>query len=214
MVVAGASRHAKEIVELLQQQNQLMDLYFFDDINLDGPTQFYDRFPIIQSLSALQEMFLKDNRFILGLGGTLPRAKVAQKLQNVGGRLESILANTVKVGHFNLKLGEGLNVMEFVSITNSVSIGEGCLVNAYASIHHDVIVGRYCEISPRATLLGGAIIGDFTSIGSGVIVLPNVSIGTNVVVGAGAVVTKDIPDNSLVVGAPGKVIKELPPLVF
>jgi len=214
MVVAGASRHAKEVVEILYTQNELSELYFFDDITKNSQDLFYNKYPIIKNVSDLPALFKIDDRFILGLGGTLVRAKVARKLQKAGGRLVSIVADTARMGHFNTHLGIGLNVMEFASITNSVLIGEGCLVNAYVSVHHDVVVGQYCELAPRVTLLGGVQVGEFTAIGSGAIVLPDVKIGSNVIIGAGAVVTQNVPDNSMVVGIPGKVIKELPPIVF
>ncbi|MBT1700519.1 acetyltransferase [Fulvivirgaceae bacterium PWU4] len=212
MIVAGASRHAKEILELLHQQESLDDLYFFDDISKGGPELFYGRFPVVKSVEQAAVIFEKDPRFILGLGSPANRWKVASKLRTAGGKLVSVVAATSRTGHFDVSLGEGLNVMEFVMISNSVRIGEGCLVNAFAAVHHDVTVGRYCELSPRATVLGGASIGDFCSIGSGAIILPNVVIGNHVVVGAGAVVTKDVPDNSLAVGVPARKIKTLPPL--
>lgn len=213
MLIAGANRHAKEILELLYVQNQLDDLRFFDDINLNGPVLFYERFPILKHTSDLHAVFKIDNRFILGLGGVKARYTVAKKITQAGGRLQSIIADSARIGHFQVAIGDGVNIMEFVLISNSVVIGEGCLVNAFSAIHHDVSIGAYCEISPRATILGGASIGDFSSVGSGAIILPNIKIGRNVVIGAGSVITQDIPDNSMAVGVPGKVIKEISPFV-
>lgn len=212
MVVAGASRHAKEILEILYQQNRLEDLCFFDDYNPNVADLFYSRFRVVKSLAALSTLFSNENKFILGLGGVRNRYLVAQKLEDIGGSLESIVAESAKIGHFDVTFEKGLNIMDFACINNSVKVGEGTLVNAFVSIHHDVSIGRYCELSPRATLLGGAKLGDFCSIGSGATILPNVVLGRNVVVGAGAVVTKNTPDNSLVVGVPGKLTKKLAPL--
>lgn len=214
MLVAGASRHAKEVLDILHRQNQLDDLRFFDDINVNGPKLFFDRFPIVHSVNDVQKIFKADNRFILGLGGTNPRAIVAKKLQHAGGSLHSVIAETARIGHFQVMLGAGVNVMEFVLISSSVVIGEGSLINAFAAIHHDVKVGSYCEISPRATLLGGSSVGDFSSVGSGAVILPNIKVGANVVIGAGSVITRDIPDNAVVVGVPGKVIRENSPRGF
>ncbi|HRJ30923.1 MAG TPA: acetyltransferase [Cyclobacteriaceae bacterium] len=214
MLVAGASRHAKEVLDILHRQNQLDDLRFFDDININGPKFFYERFPIIHNVNDVQEIFKADNRFILGLGSTSARAIVAKKLQHAGGSLHSVIAETARIGHFQVMLGAGVNVMEFVLISSSVVIGEGSLINAFAAIHHDVKVGSYCEISPRATLLGGSSVGDFSSVGSGAVILPNIKVGANVVIGAGSVITRDIPDNAVVVGVPGKVIRENSPRGF
>lgn len=213
MLVAGASRHAKEILDLLHGQNQLNDLLFFDDVTVNGPDLFYNRFPIIHRVQDLEEIFKKDNRFILGLGGTNIRALVAQKLLKAGGRLHAVMADSARIGQFQVSMGVGVNIMEFVLVSSSVVIGEGSLINAFAALHHDVSVGAYCEISPRATLLGGASVGDFCRVGSGAIILPNVKVGRNVVVGAGSVITRDVADNCLVVGVPGRVIKRNPPSV-
>ncbi|MBN8577742.1 MAG: acetyltransferase [Cytophagales bacterium] len=207
MVVAGASRHAKEILDLLYAQEQVNDLYFFDDVTINGPDLFYERFPIVHSVDALPAIFKKDNRFVLGLGGPRARAAVAKKLQQAGGQLHTVIAVSARVGQFQVSLGAGVNIMEFALVSSSVRLGEGSLINAYAAIHHDVTVGVYSEISPRATLLGGASVGDFCSVGSGAIILPNVKVGNHVVIGAGSVITKNISDNSVVVGVPGRVIR-------
>ncbi|MBX2945149.1 MAG: acetyltransferase [Cyclobacteriaceae bacterium] len=208
MLVAGASRHAKEVLDILYRQNQTDDLRFFDDIHVNGPNFFYERFPIIHSVKDVQEIFKADNRFILGLGGTNARAVVAKKLLTAGGSLHTVIAESARVGHFQVTIESGVNIMEFVLISSSVVIGEGSLINALAAIHHDVTVGSYCEISPRATLLGGSSVGDFSSVGSGAVILPNIKVGANVIIGAGSVITRDIPDNVVVVGVPGKVIRE------
>ncbi|MBX2955396.1 MAG: NeuD/PglB/VioB family sugar acetyltransferase [Cyclobacteriaceae bacterium] len=211
MLVAGASRHAKEVLELLYVQQQAEGLLFFDDVNVNGPKHFYGKFPIVNHVAHLADVFKSDNRFILGLGGTQARAIVAKKLLNAGGRLHSVMAETARIGHFEVTLGAGLNIMEFALVSNSVVIGEGTLVNAFAALHHDVKVGSYCEISPRATLLGGASVGDLSSVGSGAVILPNIKVGSKVTIGAGSVITHDIPDNCVVAGVPGKVIKENSP---
>lgn len=214
MVVAGASRHAKEIIELLLEQNLLHDLFFFDDVSKNAPEFVYQKFRILRSIDELREKFAMDNRFILGLGGPAGRILVAKKMKEAGGTLTSIVAKSAIIGHFDLEMAQGLNIMQFAFISNSVKLDEGCLINSFASIHHDVHVGAYTEISPRAVLLGGAQVGSVCSIGSGAIILPNINVGNNVVVGAGAVVTKNVPDNSLVVGVPGKITQKLSPINF
>ena len=82
MLVAGASRHAKEVLELLYVQQLAEGLLFFDDVNVNGPKHFYGKFPIVNHLADLADVFKSDNRFILGLGGTQARAIVAKKLLN------------------------------------------------------------------------------------------------------------------------------------
>jgi sugar O-acyltransferase (sialic acid O-acetyltransferase NeuD family) len=213
MLIAGASRHAKEILDILYRLDELNDVIFFDDISYAKSENFYD-FKILQTLDDAKEQFKKDKRFVLGLGGAYNRWSVYNKLVNCGGIIHSIVAASATIGHYNVSLGEGLNIMHAAFISSEVSIGKGTLINAFTSVHHDVTIGQFCEISPRATLLGGCNIGDFSSVGSTATILPDVTIGQNVKIGAGTIITKDIPDNSLVVGVPGKVVKKLENLYF
>lgn len=211
MLIGGASGHALEIYDILVKQNQT-DLIFFDDVTDFGKSLFADKFLIIGSVEIAKDIFMKNSKFILALGGPKNRYTLAQKLSKVGGALVSIIGESSNIGYFNVELGNGLNIMNYVMISSCVSIGEGSLINAYASIHHNVQIGKYVEISPSATLLGGCKIGDFSAIGTGAIILPNVIIGENVIIGAGAVVNKDVPSNSLVAGVPAKFLKALDPL--
>lgn len=207
MVVGGASRHALEIHDILISQKN-RDLIFFDDVNKLDTFLFAEKYPIIDSLEELRMIFLKKEQFVLGLGGPSSRFLVSQKFKSIGGELTSIISNNALIGTYNVQLGRGINIMNYVMISSSVMIGEGSLINAYASIHHNVKIGKYSEISPRVSLLGGAVVGDFCSIGAGAVILPNITIGNNVTIGAGAVVTKDINSNVTAVGIPAKIINK------
>jgi sugar O-acyltransferase (sialic acid O-acetyltransferase NeuD family) len=204
VLVIGAMGHAKEILDVLDKQNGLSNLVFFDNVTPRLPERLYDTFPIIRTDAEAKEIFEKDPAYILGIGGCLVRYKLTQRMNELGGRLTSVISNTASIGNFNVYLGEGLNIMHGTFISNDVSIGTGSLINANSLIHHDVSVGQFCEISPGAVLTGSVQIGDFTSIGSGAVILPKVKVGANVIIGAGAVVTKDVSDNSVAVGVPAK----------
>lgn len=213
MLVAGAKRHAKEVLQLFHQSNQVDDLLFFDDVSDDLPKLLYGKFRIIKSVEELKIYFaVKSKDFVLGLGNPRYRKLVSDKLERSGGNLCSIISNNALVGSYNVLLEKGVNIMNKVMISNDVFIGEGTLINANSSLHHDVKVGIFCEISPNSVLLGGCEIGSYTMIGANSIILPNVKVGRNSIVGAGSVVTKNIPDNCLSVGVPAKIIKKLDPL--
>ncbi len=198
MILAGASRHAKEVLQILRKQGN-EDIVLFDDISTSFES-YFDNYKIIRSISEIG----LESEFILALGSPNNRFIVSQKLKNCGLKLVGVASDSAEVGITDVILGVGLNIMNFVFIADCVMIGEGTLVNAFASIHHDVEIGKYCEISPRATILGGAKIGDFCAIGAGAIILPNIKVGDNVVIGAGAVVTKDVTTNSRLKGIPAK----------
>ncbi|MCX6232347.1 MAG: NeuD/PglB/VioB family sugar acetyltransferase [Bacteroidetes bacterium] len=206
MLVVGAKGHAKEILELLYQQNKLNGLYFYDDISDDLGEILFGQFPIIRSLKDVQKHFINNPEFILGLGNPSLRKMLSVKLIEQGGKLISIIAKSSSIGHFDVQLENGINIMQNAMISNSVRVEMGTLINAFVSIHHDVIIEEFCEVSPHAILLGGCKIGAFTYIGTNATILPNIIIGNNVVVGAGALVTKNLPDNAVAIGVPARII--------
>jgi len=211
MVIIGAMGHAKEIVDILDKQNKLSDLYFFDNVTPSLPEKLFDKFPIIRTEIEAKAILNKNPLYILGVGDCKIRYKLAMKMDELGGNLCTVIADSAIIGNFNVVLNEGLNIMNGVFISNDVKIGKGTLLNAGCMIHHDVSIGNFCEISPGAIITGRVTIGDFTTIGAGAVIIPKVKIGSNVVVGAGAVVVKDIEeDNVLVVGVPARIIKKLP----
>lgn len=210
MLIAGAKRHAKEVLQLFFQIDKLIDLCFFDDISKNVESHLYNEFKILNTIDSAKEYFKEvDEKFVLGLGNPFLRKKLAEKLINQGGKLSSIISNNSLIGNYNVNLGEGLNIMNNVLISNDVYIGTGSLINAHVCVHHDVFIGEYVEVSPQAVLLGGCNVGNNSSIGSNSTILPNIKIGKNVIVGAGSVVTRDIPDNCIALGVPARISKSI-----
>ena len=208
MIIIGAKGQAKEVIQIFSQLNQCNNLYFFDNFSEDLPDLFLSTYKVLRTFEDVKEIFLQDNRFVLGLGGPLNRYKLSMIFQELGGSWESIISPFAQIGDYDVKLGLGLNIMTYALIYNNVSIGEGCLINSACSIHHDVTVGKYSELSPGSRLLGHCIVGDYCLIGANAIIMPGVRIGSNVIIGVGAVVTKNISDNKVVVGVPARIIKE------
>lgn len=210
MLIVGAKGFAKEVLAVLHQCNALENLVFYDDINPEVKGLLYNRFPILKEEEAVIAHFNHtDKRFILGVGGSSLRHKLALKFRKLGGELTGSISPYATIGAFGNTIGAGVNLMTGTVITSDISIGEGTLVNLNCTIGHDTIIGNYVEISPGVSISGNCIIGDYCSIGTGAVILPKVKLGKNVVVGAGSVVTKNIDENSLAVGVPAVVIKSL-----
>jgi sugar O-acyltransferase (sialic acid O-acetyltransferase NeuD family) len=204
MIIAGAGGHAKELIAVISESREPSELFLFDDVSQLKANYFWNRFPIIHSITEAIEIIKKDPQFIIGVGNPAARQKLFQQFGAIGGKVVSVISKHAKLGTYGVTLGEGLNIMPQAVLTNEISIGKGTLVHINATIHHDCIIGEFCEISPGAHVLGKARIGDKVSIGAGAIVLPGVTIGNNVIVGAGSVVTRDIEDGLLIKGVPAK----------
>lgn len=206
MLLIGAKGHAKEVLDVLTHILGQEDIALYDDVSSDLPERLYGKFPVIKTVSAVKQLFLKDNRFVLALGNPHGRADMARKFRALGGELISVISPFARIGALDIELGNGLNVMHGVVITNSIKIGEGTLLNANCTVHHDSRIGNYCEISPGAHITGKCTVGNFCRIGTGAVVLPGVKIGDNVIIGAGAVVRTDVESNCTVVGVPAKSV--------
>src|SRR5690554_2704969 len=208
MLIVGAKGFAKEVLEVLYKNNQTNHLYFFDNGNQDIGEYLFDKYPIIKSISDAHSYIKNVNsEFTIGIGNPILRKRMYDMFDKIGGQFTSVISHNSEIGSYNVKIGEGCNILPNVVISNGSVIGVGCLLYFNSIVTHDCSVGDFVELSPGATLLGRVIVGNNSQIGANATILPDIRVGANVVVGAGAVVTKDLPDNSIAVGVPAKVIK-------
>lgn len=202
MLIIGAGGHATEIIDELYNGSIERHIFFFDEQS--GNKVFLNHFTVLKNKTEVISHCGDDFQFVLGIGNPLNRKKLANRFCKIGGVLTSVISPRAFIGHFNVYLAHGVDVMTNANISSNVSIGKGTLINRNASVHHDCTIGEFCEIAPNAVILGNVKIGELTMIGAGAIVLPGVKIGSNCIIAAGAVVTKDVPDFFTVKGIPAK----------
>jgi sugar O-acyltransferase (sialic acid O-acetyltransferase NeuD family) len=174
----------------------------------------WNKYRILKTEAEAKNHFIQNSNFTLGIGNPLLRMKLYNKFKLLGGVITSTISPLATIGVNDNYIKSGANIMTGSVLTSSIHIGSCVLINLNCTIGHDCIIGDYVELSPGVHVSGNCKIGNFVNIGTNATILPGIKIGNNVTVGAGSVITKDIPDNSLVVGVPGKVIKELPPIVW
>lgn len=215
MLIIGAKGFAKEVLEVLHQSNKLNELVFYDDVNLDMPEKLFGKYPILKTPQEASDYFKSiDPHFSIGIGNPIFRKKLFDKFMSLGGKYTSTISNKATIGSYEVKIGDGCNILNNAIFSNNVSVGKGCIVYYNVILTHDCKVKDFVALSPGATLLGSCTIGSFSQIGANTTILPKIKIGENVTIGAGAVVTKNMPDNCVAVGAPAKIIRNLDPLHF
>lgn len=209
MLIVGAKGFAKEVLEVLHQNNELENLVFYDDVNDDVQGLLYNKFPVLKNLKETQNYFQNtDKSFTIGIGNPVLRKMLYDKFSQLGGILSSTIAPSSFIGKYGNYIEEGCNIMQMVVLTSDITVGKGTIINQLSSIGHDVVIGKFVEICPNVSISGNCKIGDYTFIGTNAVILPKVSIGNNVIIGAGSVVTKDVPNNCTAVGIPAKIIKQ------
>lgn len=206
MLIVGAKGFAKEVLEILVQNQYSKPIYFFDNVTPTLPKEQFG-FPILKSTEEVISCLGGNFDFTLGLGDPKLRRNLCEVFSSLGGNFSSTISPYSKIGHFDNDLGEGLNIMTGVVITNSIKIGNGALINLNCTVGHDTVIEDFVEISPGSHVSGNCYIGENSQLGTNCTILPKVKVGKNVRVGAGSVITKDVPDGVTIVGVPGKIIE-------
>ena len=204
MLIVGAKGFAKEVLEILFQNDISVNTFFFDDTN-SNTDKLFD-FPILKNAAAVHELFKKDNEFTLGVGNPKTRFELYKRFIELGGKFKSTISPFSNIGHYGNIIGDGCNIMTGTVITNDVTIQTGCLINLNCTIGHDSYLGMFTELSPGVSISGNCTIGSFCTIGTNATILPKIKLGNNVTVGAGAVVTRDFAEDVTVVGIPAKEV--------
>ena len=209
MLIVGAKGFAKEVLEVLHQNNQTENVVFFDDVNPDIGDFLFGKFKILKSELDVKSYFATvDKNFTIGIGNPILRYKLYLQFETWGGVFTSTISPKALIGTYEIAILQGCNILSGVTISNTNEVGKGCLIYYDSVITHDCIIGNFVEISPKVAVLGRCQIGSFSHLGTNSTILPNIKIGKNVIVGAGSVVTKDLPDNCVAVGIPAKIIKD------
>lgn len=199
MIIVGAGGHARELLDVLLDNQYYDPICFFD--NYCNINSILDQYKVLNTKEEVIKSGFK--KFCIGVGKPSLRAELYKLFLEYGLTPSDIISSKAFISK-TVQISEGVNIMPFASITNSAKVGKGSIIHYYTSIHHDVTVGEFCEISPGVRLLGASGVGDMTSIGTNAVILPKVKVGSNCKIGAGAVVTKDVKDGTTVKGIPAK----------
>jgi len=206
MLIIGAGGLAKQMIELIEDQHVGGPLTFFDDTP-SAPTKFLDKYPVIRSISNVEQHFLEyGNEFVIAVSGPSNRKMLYQKFIELGGEPVSMLSSNSSYGRYNHSVGVGSVILAGCQIESSTTIGIGALLNLNVCVTHDSVIGDFCELGPGVIICGKVNIGESCFFGVGSMVLPGVQIANNSIIGAGAVVNKDTKPGEKILGIPGRSV--------
>ena len=80
MLIIGAKGFAKEVLEVLFQNNDTKKIAFFDDINDDVYGKLYNEYPILKTLTEVENYFNSVSKdFTIGIGNPVLRKILYEK---------------------------------------------------------------------------------------------------------------------------------------
>src|ERR1700754_4536089 len=106
MIVLGAKGFAKEVLEILYQNDDIENLKFYDDVSTDIGDSLFRKFEILKSYEAAADYFKNtDSRFTIGIGNPVLRKKLCDKFQQIGGIYTSTISTKSTIGRFEVEIG-------------------------------------------------------------------------------------------------------------
>ena len=190
LILVGGGGHCKSVIDVAESVGYTI-LGILDKPELVG-TQVLD-YKIIGVDDDIPQ-YVDKVEFVITVGqikSSTLRQKLAQLVQDAGGKLATIIASDAYVSKY-ATIGEGTVVMHKAFVNAGACVGSNCIINTLANIEHDVKIGDFCHISTGAMINGGVKIGRESFIGSQSVINQGITICDHVVVASGTVICKDI----------------------
>jgi sugar O-acyltransferase (sialic acid O-acetyltransferase NeuD family) len=174
---------------------------------LDDDLRVLDNYSMdIRVISNIDSYVIEEqDRFLIAIGNVDMKKNIITKLKVKNAQFLTLIHPTAIVVN-TAKIGEGIIICPFVTISDNVQLGNFAMLNIYSSCGHDAKVGNYCILSPYATLNGFVILEDEVFLGTHTTVIPYKKVGYKSKISANSVVMRDVPAHKMVFGVPGKSI--------
>lgn len=147
----------------------------------------------------------EDDIFVLSIADPIIKENVVKILLAKNAEFINIIHKTVIVSK-HAKLGKGIFLGPFASITGDAILGNFVMFNAYSVISHGCIIGDFSSVMGHVGINGNVLVGHHTFWGSGSRALPGSKIGNYAKIGAASLVLRKVKDNDTVFGVPAKSI--------
>jgi sugar O-acyltransferase (sialic acid O-acetyltransferase NeuD family) len=146
-----------------------------------------------------------EDRLVCAIGAPRARLAVCDRLAAAGGRFINLVHPTAAIGPGS-RLGTGIFMWRFATVSVNVTVGDFVIMNAYASVGHDAVVERGCTLSSHVDITGHVWLEQGVFLGSHASVLPGARVGEFATVGAGSVVLRRVQAGRTVLGVPAKAL--------
>lgn len=200
----GCGGHGKVILDILHKQNRKVVAIVDDNPPLN--INEIHKVPVYQTDIFFSKVQANDSEWIVSVGNNHIRAKIVEKLTNLGCLFTSAIHPSAQIA-LGVEIGVGTVVMANTVINTDTYVGDHVIINTGATIDHDCYIAHYCHVAPGCSVCGQVTLEESVLLGVGSSVKPLMKIGQNTVCGAGSVVVKSLPSDCLAYGSPARVVK-------
>jgi len=145
----------------------------------------------------------ENDRFLLAVGNIDAKKQIVRNYKKRGGQFITLIHKTAVVAT-NARIGEGVIICPFATVSDSVVLDDFVMLNFYSSSGQDSKIGKYSILSPYSTTNGFVILEDEVFLGTHSTVSGYKKVGHRSMVSANSVAMYDVPSRTFVYGVPGK----------
>jgi NDP-sugar pyrophosphorylase family protein len=147
LLIIGARGYGREVFNLATQCENFERDWLIKGF-LDDKSDALDGFNYpVGIISSVEDYKIEENDvFICALGSVFPKKKYTEIILKKGGLFVNLIHPTVII-HRNTKIGTGLIMMAFSSISNECEVGNFVTFMPHSTIGHDCKVSDFCHIA-------------------------------------------------------------------
>lgn len=206
LIIVGASGFGRELLQMVKELNNIKPewnvLGFLDD-NLNALEGVECDYPVIGSI---QDWKLKGSEeYAIAIADPKIKKRIVNLLESRGAKFATLIHPTAKISD-HVKIGKGLIMKAYTTISVNVNIGDYVFFNLMAGVGHDSVVGDYSMLGPRCSLSGHTVLGEGVTIGAHAATYPGVTIGEYATLGMNSVAIRKVKPNTTVFGVPAKIL--------
>ena len=214
LIILGTGGNSVDILDAVNERNAYSKIPQYECIGFldDDQQQWGKEIWGVQVLGPLESASqYPDAYFVNGIGSERnfwKKAAIIAKTRVPLDRFETIVHPTASVSRM-ATLGNGVVVLQHVTIANQASIGNHVIILPNSVISHDVIIADYSCITGGVCISGLVTMGRNCYLGTKSSIIGGVKIGNSCLIGMGAVIRHDVPENSVMVGNPAKLLRKV-----
>jgi len=190
---------------------ELIEYMMGEDIKIAGyfaPQEDSDCSQYISYLGDERVNYSKNLKYLLASGLTSLRSKMMNFIESHNLESGQFISRKAHVSSM-AKLGKGIVITPFASVTGNPIIGDYVFMNIYSNISHHAVVGNNVVLGPGSRVNGHCSLGNNISLGSNACLIPGTTLAEGVEIGILSYPRRKVSSNKFVLAPPIKAIDKI-----